>query len=155
MTSVKVRNSNPIILLFHCFLVPSLFPELLCSVVGVRGETMARSDTLAQASLSRLGETCRNRSGLHSSSRSGESSCFERGTISLRRETLAQGLSRSGEKGSPKRAMQKPPSVHVTISPKRELGGEQLGGEQRYPPQVRASAESDLVICIRMSRVES
>ncbi|QCD93849.1 hypothetical protein DEO72_LG5g1925 [Vigna unguiculata] len=30
-----------------------------------------------------------------------------------------------------------------------------LGGEQRYPPQVQASAESDQVICIRMSRVES
>ncbi|QCD95707.1 hypothetical protein DEO72_LG6g402 [Vigna unguiculata] len=33
------------------------------------------------------------------------------------------------------------------------LGGEQLGGEQRYPPQVQASAESDQIICIRMSRV--
>jgi len=32
---------------------------------------------------------------------------------------------------------------------------EQLGDEQRYPPQVRASAESDQVIRIRMSRVES
>ena len=31
--------------------------------------------------------------------------------------------------------------------------GEQLGGEQRYPPQVQASAESDQVICIRVSRV--
>jgi len=30
----------------------------------------------------------------------------------------------------------------------------ELGGEQRYPPQVQASAESDQVICIRMSRVE-
>jgi len=36
-----------------------------------------------------------------------------------------------------------------------KVGGEQLGGEQRYPPQVQASAESDQVICIRMSRVES
>jgi len=35
------------------------------------------------------------------------------------------------------------------------LGGEQLGGEQRYPPRVRASAESDQVIRIWMSRVES
>ncbi|QCD78795.1 hypothetical protein DEO72_LG1g2431 [Vigna unguiculata] len=34
-----------------------------------------------------------------------------------------------------------------------QLGGEQLGGEQRYPPQVQASVESDQVICIRMSRV--
>ncbi|QCE11053.1 hypothetical protein DEO72_LG10g2286 [Vigna unguiculata] len=33
------------------------------------------------------------------------------------------------------------------------LGGEQLGGEQRYPPQVQASAESDQTIRIRMSRV--
>ncbi|QCE10264.1 hypothetical protein DEO72_LG10g1492 [Vigna unguiculata] len=32
---------------------------------------------------------------------------------------------------------------------------EQLGGEQRYPPQVQASAESDQVIRIRMRRVES
>jgi len=35
------------------------------------------------------------------------------------------------------------------------LGGEQLSGEQRYPPQVRTSAESDQVIRIRISRVES
>jgi len=39
---------------------------------------------------------------------------------------LGEGLSRSGEKGSPKRAMQKPPSVHVTISPKREVKYEEL-----------------------------
>jgi len=26
-------------------------------------------------------------------------------------------------------------------------------GEQRYPPQVQASVESDQIICIRMSRV--
>ncbi|QCD93654.1 hypothetical protein DEO72_LG5g1730 [Vigna unguiculata] len=32
---------------------------------------------------------------------------------------------------------------------------EQLRDEQRYPPQVQASAESDQVIHIRMSRVES
>ena len=55
---------------------------------------MARFDTLAQASLSRLGETCRNKPELHSSSRSGGSSCFERGTISLRRETLAEARTR-------------------------------------------------------------
>ncbi|QCD81196.1 hypothetical protein DEO72_LG2g1521 [Vigna unguiculata] len=35
------------------------------------------------------------------------------------------------------------------------LEGEQLESEQRYPPQVWASAESDQVIRIRMSRVES
>jgi len=34
-----------------------------------------------------------------------------------------------------------------------KLEGEQLGGEQRYPPQVQASAESDQTIRIRMSRV--
>jgi len=33
--------------------------------------------------------------------------------------------------------------------------GEQLGGEQRYPPQVQASAESNQAICIWMSQVES
>ncbi|QCD82101.1 hypothetical protein DEO72_LG2g2434 [Vigna unguiculata] len=32
---------------------------------------------------------------------------------------------------------------------------EQLRVEQRYPPQVQASAESDRVVHIRMSRVES
>jgi len=52
--------------------------------VAVVGRIVARSDTLAQASLSRLGETCRSRPGSHS-----KSSCFERGTISVRRETLA------------------------------------------------------------------
>jgi len=41
-----------------------------------QGETVARSDTLTQANLSRLGETCRNRPGLHSSSRSGEKLLF-------------------------------------------------------------------------------
>ncbi|QCD83690.1 Ribosomal protein L7/L12 [Vigna unguiculata] len=39
---------------------------------------MVRSDTLVQASLSRLGETCRNRLGSHSSSRSGGELSFER-----------------------------------------------------------------------------
>jgi len=36
-----------------------------------------------------------------------------------------------------------------------ELGDEQLRVEQRYPPQLQASAESDQVIRIQMSRVES
>ncbi|QCD92812.1 hypothetical protein DEO72_LG5g881 [Vigna unguiculata] len=34
-----------------------------------------------------------------------------------------------------------------------QLEGEQLEGEQGNPPQVQASAESDQIICIRMSRV--
>ncbi|QCD86186.1 hypothetical protein DEO72_LG3g707 [Vigna unguiculata] len=34
---------------------------------------------------------------------------------------LGEGLSRSSEKGSPKRAMQEPPNVHVAISLKREF----------------------------------
>jgi len=50
---------------------------------------MAISDTLAQASLSRLGETCRSKLGSHSSSHSGGKLSFERGDISLRREGLA------------------------------------------------------------------
>ncbi|QCD94023.1 hypothetical protein DEO72_LG5g2101 [Vigna unguiculata] len=40
-------------------------------------------------------------------------------------------------------------SGHNSMAP---LGGEQLGGEQRYPPQVWASAESDQVIHGRGSR---
>ena len=55
---------------------------------------MARFDTLVQVSLSRLGDTCRNRSELHLSSRSGRSPCFERDIISLKRETLAYARTR-------------------------------------------------------------
>ena len=50
---------------------------------------MARFDTPAKASLSRLGETCRSRLGSHSSSRSSGELSFERGDISLKREGLA------------------------------------------------------------------
>jgi len=44
--------------------------------VAIVGRTMARSDTLAQASLSRIGETCRSRPGSHSNSCSGEELLF-------------------------------------------------------------------------------
>jgi len=54
-----------------------------------QGEIVTRFDTLAQASLSRLDETCRNSPRLHASSRLGESSWFERGIVSIRRKTLA------------------------------------------------------------------
>jgi len=40
--------------------------------VAVARRTVARSDTLAQASLSHLSATCRSRLGSHSDSRSGE-----------------------------------------------------------------------------------
>jgi len=57
--------------------------------VAVGWRIVARYDTLAQASLSRLGETCRNRLGSYSSSHSSVELSFERGDISLKREGLA------------------------------------------------------------------
>jgi len=42
-----------------------------CEKVVVAWRTMARPVTLAQARLTRLGETCRSRPGLHSNSHSG------------------------------------------------------------------------------------
>jgi len=39
--SIRVCNNNPIILLSHCFPVPSLFLEMLCFVVGVGGTVLA------------------------------------------------------------------------------------------------------------------
>jgi len=57
----------------------------------VVGRTMTRCDVFAQANLSRLGETCRNRPRL----------TLE---LSLRRRALilSEVLSHSGERGSPK-----------------------------------------------------
>ncbi|QCD86162.1 hypothetical protein DEO72_LG3g683 [Vigna unguiculata] len=46
--------------------------------VAVARRTVARSDTLAQASLSRLSATCRSRLGSHSNSRSGERRSLKR-----------------------------------------------------------------------------
>ncbi|QCD95869.1 hypothetical protein DEO72_LG6g566 [Vigna unguiculata] len=57
--------------------------------MAVAGGTMVRPDVFVQATLSRLGETCRNRLGSYSSSRLGGELSFERGDISLRREGLA------------------------------------------------------------------
>ena len=125
---------------------------MLCGYVcmDVAGRTVTRSNVFAQASLSRLGETCRNMLGSCSSSRSGGELSFERGDISLRREGspkrecmgalacrctfglgeephlwerggLAQASwSRSGELVSPKRAFEEPPRTSVTVSPERE-----------------------------------
>jgi len=63
-----------------------------CECVAVTGRTMARSVVFAQASLSRLGETRRNRPRF----------TLE---LSLRRRALvlSEVLPRLGEKGSPKR----------------------------------------------------
>ena len=60
-----------------------------CEHVIVAGETMARSVTLAQARLTRSGETCRSKLGVSRTLAQAESSGFERGTVSLRREPLA------------------------------------------------------------------
>jgi len=55
----------------------------------VTGKTMARFVALAQARPTRLGETCRSRPGWHTRTLAqAECSCFEQGTVSLRRETL-------------------------------------------------------------------
>ncbi|QCD89900.1 hypothetical protein DEO72_LG4g852 [Vigna unguiculata] len=60
--------------------------------MAVAGRRVARLDVLAQATQSRLGETCRNKSKLaleHS---------LKRGAL-----VLSEVSSRSGERGSPKR----------------------------------------------------
>jgi len=61
-----------------------------CMVVA--GRIVAKPDVFAQATLSRLGETCRNRSKL----------AFEL-SFKQRALVLSEVLSRSGERGSPKR----------------------------------------------------
>jgi len=50
---------------------------------------MAIFVALAQARLTRPGETCRNRLGVSRTLAQAESSGFERGIVSLKRETLA------------------------------------------------------------------
>ncbi|QCD96382.1 hypothetical protein DEO72_LG6g1084 [Vigna unguiculata] len=98
--------------------------------VRVSGETRARTGNLAQASRIRLGQ---------SDEGSPKSYCVkgrpgERGSLG---ETSGATLQWSGR------------------NPMAPLMIEQLRVEQRYTPQVQASAESDQVIRIRMSRVES
>jgi len=63
-----------------------------CACIVVVGRTVARSDVIVQAGLSRLGETCRNRPRF----------ALE---LSLKRRALvlSEVLSRSSERGSPKR----------------------------------------------------
>jgi len=61
-----------------------------CTVVA--GRTMVRPNVLAQAAQSHLGETCRNRSKL----------ALEL-SLRWRALVLSEVLSRSGERGSPKR----------------------------------------------------
>jgi len=60
-----------------------------CEHVTVAGETVARSVTLTQARLTRPGETCRSKLGVLRTLAQEESSGFERGTVSLKREPLA------------------------------------------------------------------
>ena len=60
-----------------------------CEHVTVAGETMVRYVTLAQARLTRPGETCRSKLGVSRTLAQAESFGFERGTVSLRRESLA------------------------------------------------------------------
>jgi len=60
-----------------------------CKHVTVAGETVARSVTLAQARLTRPGETCKSKLGVSRPLAQAESSGFERGTVSLRQEPLA------------------------------------------------------------------
>jgi len=56
---------------------------MVCGFVGVivAGKQWRETHVLAQAGLSRLGETCRNMPDSHSSSRSGGELSFERGDI--------------------------------------------------------------------------
>ncbi|QCD94422.1 hypothetical protein DEO72_LG5g2506 [Vigna unguiculata] len=73
----------------------------------------------------------------------------------LARDCLAQAR-RKGTRlsESPSRLSESPSRLSETPWPERRAWA-RLGGEQRYPPQVQASTESDQVIRIWMSRVVS
>ncbi|QCD89852.1 hypothetical protein DEO72_LG4g802 [Vigna unguiculata] len=114
----------------------------------------ARTDNLAQASQARLTETGK---GLPKpfardvaqvgGSRLGEGNSPERESLSLERELGERMLRNSlGSLGE---------ILRVVLQWSGRNSMAPLEGEQRYPPQVQAPAESDQVICIRMSRVES
>ena len=60
-----------------------------CEHVTVAGRIVARFVALAQARLTCPGETCRSRLGVSRTLAQAESSGFERGTVSLKRESLA------------------------------------------------------------------
>ncbi|QCD78764.1 hypothetical protein DEO72_LG1g2400 [Vigna unguiculata] len=120
---------------FRLFLGPSL--ELLYSKVPRRSSVssfpVARPVNLAQASQSRLGEMK-------------QGACNSLGSLG---DTSGVALQWSG------RNSMAPASGCSWWCPICITRIEQLRVEQGYPPQVQASAESDRVIRIRMSRVES
>ena len=60
-----------------------------CEHVTVAGRTVARYVALAQARLTRPSETCSSRLGVSKTLAQADSSGFERGIVSLRRESLA------------------------------------------------------------------
>ncbi|QCD96547.1 hypothetical protein DEO72_LG6g1253 [Vigna unguiculata] len=111
-------------------------------------QTVARPVNLAQASPSRLGEMKQGSSPkfLHERSPRSVSACNSLGSLG---ETSGATLQWSGRNSmaSVSRCPWWCPICITRI--------EQLRVEQRYPPQVQASAESDQVIRIWMSRVES
>ncbi|QCD96437.1 hypothetical protein DEO72_LG6g1140 [Vigna unguiculata] len=117
---------------------------------------MVRPANLAQATQSRLGEMNRDSPRPHYAKDpvlvpgpSFEPSPRRRGFALARTSRLSETL-------QPERGAERDNALFgCLVVLGCLLGGEQLGGEQRYPPQVQASAESDQAIRIRMSRVES
>ncbi|QCD93452.1 hypothetical protein DEO72_LG5g1528 [Vigna unguiculata] len=109
--------------------------------------TVANTDSLAQASLTRPGEMCGGSPRV--SCASGPPGDQSGGGLAL------AGLSRLSEIPQPWRGAGRNSVVFLDVCCSWMLGDEQLRFEQRYPPQVQAFAESDQVIRIRMSRVES
>ncbi|QCD83245.1 hypothetical protein DEO72_LG2g3588 [Vigna unguiculata] len=118
--------------------------------------TWARTDNLAQASHARLSETGRGspRPSARTVAQAGGMDELKwDSTRNVNEELVKKGeTSRSYFSG---RDVIPWPLLVGAYDGVPSLGGEQLRGEQRYPPQVQASAESDQVIRIRMSRVVS
>ncbi|QCE03698.1 hypothetical protein DEO72_LG8g1723 [Vigna unguiculata] len=107
-------------------------------------KTVAGTDKLAQASWSCLGEI----------NRGSPKPFFHE--WSPRRPTviLSERASRPGERvHNSLGSLGEPFRVALQWSGRNSMAP--VSGCPWYPPQVRASAESDQVICIRMSRVES
>ncbi|QCD96826.1 hypothetical protein DEO72_LG6g1536 [Vigna unguiculata] len=105
-----------------------------------RGPTFGRGAGSLRRGRTRLSEYARNTRSPLSRSRLTEG-------LSLKREDpshLSEGL-------WPKRGLGERMCGYCLES-LFELGGEQLGGEQRYPPRVQASAKSDQVIYARNTR---
>ncbi|QCD88163.1 hypothetical protein DEO72_LG3g2705 [Vigna unguiculata] len=110
------------------------------------GETRARTDNLAQASL----EEARPNLFREKSPRR-PAHYFERVNHSPRRRGTRLSETVSPERGAGRDRMRPYTHGEVVINgmdstcDTNELGGEQLGSEQRYPPQVQASAKSDQI----------